>query len=154
MIISNGGQLSIAKQEFEDLSKKSVEELMRQYQANMAEIKRLREINPGCVLVLCHKQTRYMESKFATKSQQQYCNKEQITYVRDLFRCTNCRKEFSIKSSIANRGGCCEVSQKQSFKNWANGIKDAQKTAEINERIEKLFKQNAEIKKAAQQKSH
>ena len=153
MAISNGGWQGMAKPKSEDLSNKSVEELMRQYKANMVEIKRLKETNPGCVLVLSHKQARFIESRFATKSQQRYCNKEQITYVRDLFRCTNCRKEFSVKSKFAERGGCCEVSEKHSVKKWSKGIADAEETAKINARIDKLYKECAELKKAAQNQS-
>ena len=137
----------------DDLRKKSVDELAGRYKANLAEIKRLRETNPGCMLVPSHEQTRILETRFATKNQQWYCNKAQITYVRDMFRCTHCKKEFGITSAIA-KSGCCEVSRKQSFKKWSKGVEDAQKTAEINERIEALFKENAELKKVAQQQSH
>ena len=183
MVIRNGGQPNVAKcesaetqmeersiverrtnpvpvgeqynegEEPRDLSKMSTEELTRQYKLNLAEIKRLRESNPGCMLVPSHKQARILETRFATKNQRWYCNKEQVTYVRDMFRCTHCKREFGIASDNA-KIGCCEVSRKQSFKKWSTGVKEAQKTVEINDRIEKLFKQNAEIKKAVQQQSH
>jgi hypothetical protein len=92
-------------------------------------------------------------SLIGLNNDRKYCNKEHVTYVRDMFRCTHCKREFGIASDNA-KIGCCEVSRKQSFKKWSTGVKEAQKTVEINDRIEKLFKQNAEIKKAAQQQSH
>ena len=183
MIIRNGGQPSVAKreptgtqleersnvehranpatsveqnnvdEESRDLSKKSIEELMRQYKANMAEIKRLRESNPGCILVPSHKQARFLETRFAEKRHRWYCLKEKITYVRDMFRCTHCKSEFGVKSDKARLGGCCEVSKKQSFKKWSIGIANAEETAKINARIDKLYKECAELKKAAQNQS-
>ena len=184
MVIRNGGQPSVAKREpigtqmeersnverrtnsvtsieqdigdgeTGDLSKKSSEELMRLYKANMAEIKRLRESNPGCILVPSHKQARILETRFAEKGHRWYCLKEKITYVRDMFRCTHCKSEFGIKSDKAKKGGCCDVSRKHSYDLWSKSVMEADETIKTNARIEKLYKECAELKKAVQRQSH
>ena len=127
-------------------AKRTVEELKRQYDRNVAEIKRLKAANPGCVIVPSYKQARILETRFASKGHSKYCLKDKITYVRDMFHCTNCNKDFAID----NRPGCCEVSRKRSYNEWSTRYREAEETEKINKRIDELLKENAELRKAAQ----
>lgn len=128
-------------------AKRSAEDLKKQHDENVSEIRKLREANPGCVIVPSYKQSRILETRFASKGHRKYCLKDKITYVRDMFRCTNCNKDFAI----GNKPGCCEISRKRSYNEWCTRYREAEETARINERIDELLKENAELRKEVRQ---
>lgn len=119
-------------------------ERRQRYNRNLAEIKRLREAHPGCVIVPVQDQVRILETRFADSRQRRYCTKSQIIYVREQFHCTNCNLDFGIH----NESGCCEVSRKRSFSEWSTRYREAEKAAQISARIDELLEENASLKKA------
>ena len=129
--------------ELQDSPKRTIAELRSQIKANQNEIQSLRVANPGCILVDSTKQARILETRFRPSGLGKYCTKDQITYVRNLFRCTACNWEGSELD-----GPCCNVSRKRSFNLWKKAFHDAQKTAQINTRIDELLKENVGLKKA------
>ena len=131
----------------ENQLKMSRSERVARLKANQDEIERLMKANPGCVLVPSDKQARILETRFATSAQRRYCKKDQITYVREHFRCTNCNRDRIGLGS--GDWACCEVSAKRSYALWRGKRIDADKTVEINARIDELRKENAELKKMA-----
>ena len=123
--------------------KRTIAELKNQIKANQEEIKNLRISNPGFILVDSAKQARILETRFRPSGLGKYCAKDQITYVRNLFRCTACNWEGSELD-----GPCCDVSRKRSYRLWCKAVHDAQKTEQINARIDELLKENEALKKA------
>ena len=110
---------------------------------NLEEIKRLRDENPACILVPSHKQARILETRVASSRDRRYTTKSDVTYVRDMFRCTACNREFAI-----NEGGpCCRVSAKRSFALWRGKRLEADKTVAIGARIDALLAENEMLKK-------
>ena len=129
--------------EHQEPPKKSKAELKQQLAANLEEIDKLRKLNPGCVLVESHKQARILETRFRPNQYRQYCSKDQITYVRSLYHCTNCNYDSSKDDPP-----CCEVSRKRSFTLWRGKVLEAEEAARINARIDELLKENEDLKKA------
>lgn len=125
--------------------KQSIAELKNKIKANQEEVKSLRMENPGCILVDHTKQARILETRFRPNGWAKYMFKDQITYVRSLFRCTACNWEGSELG-----GPCCDVSRKRSYGLWRKAFRDAQKTEQINARIDELLKENEDLKKATQ----
>ena len=127
----------------QDQSQQSIAELRRRIKANQDEIKSLRISNPGYILVDYTKQARILETKFRPSGLGKYCAKDQITYVRSLFRCTACNWEGSELD-----GPCCDVSRKRSFNLWKKAVHDSRRTEQINARIDELLNENEILKKA------
>ena len=127
----------------QELPKKSKADLKQQLRANLEEITNLRNVNPGCVLVEHTKQARILETKFRPSQYGKYCSKQQITYVRNLYHCTNCNRECS-----KDNGPCCSVSGKRSFYLWREKFLEAEEAARINARIDELLIENEDLKKA------
>lgn len=134
----NGGNENI-----QNSPKRTITELKSQIKANQDEINHLRVSNPGFILVDRAKQARILETRFRPSGLGKYCANGQITYVRSQFRCSACKWEGSESG-----GPCCDVSRKRSFNLWRSAMYDAQKTAEINARIDELLKENEDLKKA------
>ena len=120
----------------------NVTELGNQIKSNLAEIAKLKAENPACVLNANRKTIRNTEMRMATKADRQYCNKKQITYVRDRFYCGACHAETE-----ASKGACCNVSRKKGFDAWKQVRLDVEKTTKINKQIDELLEQNKELKK-------
>ena len=123
--------------------KESIDDLKRRLRENEMEIKRLREQNPACVLNTIDPPSNIRNTvmKYTTLKDKQYCTKVQITYVRDLFYCSNCHWELS-----ADAEPCCNVSRKKSFYEWRQKRRDVDRTKEIKGKIDVLLKENQEIK--------
>jgi len=129
--------------ELQNQPKQSIAELRSQIKANQDEIKSLRKSNPGCILVDHTKQALILETRFRPSGLGKYCAKDQITYVRSLFRCTACNWEGSDLD-----GPCCDVSRKRSFNLWKKAVHDSRRTEQINARIDELLNENEILKKA------
>ena len=137
--VQRGGQ---SDQESTAKANMSQKERKYLYNKNLTEIKKLREEHPGCVIVPVQDQARILETRFADAKQKKYCAKGRITYVRELFHCTNCNYDFGI-----NHGsGCCEVSRKRSYMEWSARYRAAEKAAQIKDRIDELLEENASLK--------
>ena len=106
------------------------------------EIKRLREINPACVLNIVDPPSNIRNTvmKMTTLKDKPYCMKAQTTYVRELFYCTKCHSELGI-----NDYPCCEVSRKKSFREWQKLRQGVDTTKEIKEKIDALLLEKQKI---------
>lgn len=119
-----------------------LKELNNRLTENKKEIKRLRETNPYCFLntISPPSNIRNTIMKMTSNKDRQYCVKAQKTYVRELFFCTNCDREYG-----ESEGPCCNVSRKKSFHEWQKLHRAIQETKDINERIDAILKENQEI---------
>lgn len=127
----------------------SAADLKSRLEKNEKEIKRLREQNPACVLNTIDPPSNIRNTvmKYTTLKDKQYCTKVQITYVRDLFYCSNCHANVPLSA-----GPCCYVSRKKSFYEWRQRRLDVDKTKEIKEKIDDLLRENQEIKRRLKSK--
>lgn len=119
-----------------------VDDLKKQLKRNDAEIQRLRKQNPACVLntVDPPSNIRNIVMRYPTGNLRKYFTMIQVTYVRDLFYCTNCKRESALGDSP-----CCNVSRMKSFLEWRQKRLDVSKTTEINAQIDALLESNNEI---------
>lgn len=129
------------KHQVEDVPKENIAELQKQLEQNLKEIKRLRRSNPTCVLYPDSSKTiRNTSTKLCSANM--YSTSKQITYVRDLFYCGNCKKENTSRTSP-----CCSVSAKKGFAAWKKERDAVDVTMNINRQIEALTESNTDLKK-------
>ncbi len=123
--------------------KESVTELSNQIKRNLEEINKLRDENPACVLNPDSSKILNTMMRMCTPTDHKYTSGKQLTYVRDLFYCTACKRESS-------NGPCCRVSAKKGFAAWRKCRDAVEKTKEINDRIDELHEANKALKKRIQ----
>lgn len=120
-----------------DVPKESRDDLLRQFNGNLAEIKNLCSKNPACFLNSSPRSIINLSKRIATAKDRQYCTANNITLIREKFYCTACKKESDL-----NAMPCCNVSRKMSSNRWVEARKSVDETAEINGRIDELRREN------------
>ena len=130
-------------------SDESVEELRRKIDENLAEIKKLRTENLSCHINPKDPACPNISQKIATAKDTRYSTSVKVTYVRDAFYCSRCRRMTAYRGrDVADYGyGYCDVCRQQSFNMWLKYRKNVEKTAEINKRIDEINSENALLEK-------
>ena len=126
-----------------DDHKESVAELQHQLEMNLIKIRQLIQENPACFLNPDKSKIVSISKRIAQKSDAAYCRQHNITFVRDQFYCTGCKKT----SSVSDHGPCCKVSNVQSFNAWKEARKNVDITARINDQLLDLRRENASLNK-------
>ena len=123
-----------------DAHKESVAELQHQLEMNLIKIKQLIQENPACFLNPDKSKIVNISQKIAQKGDAAYCRQHKITFVRDQFYCTGCKR-----TSIMHSSPCCKVSQVQSFNAWKKARENVNVTARINGQLLDLRRENASL---------
>ena len=124
----------------------SLADLQRHLDNNLAEIKKLVKKNPACYLNPSDTSIINVAKKIATMKDRRYCACANVTFVRDAFYCTSCKRTTRYRGGM-DYDGCCDVSRKQSFHRWLAVREKVDETTEINARIDELYAENESFEK-------
>ncbi len=118
---------------------------------NLAELKELLKKNPACYINPKTSSIINRQNKIATMKDRRYCACDNVTFVRDAFYCSNCKRITSYRDDgNYDRYGYCNVCRQVSFHRWLEARKNVEETARINARIDELYAENESLKKQIQ----
>lgn len=131
----------------DDSPQESTDNLQKQLNDNLAEIKKLVKKNPACYLNPKVSSIINRENKIATMKDRRYCACVNVTFVRDSFYCSGCKKitGYHGKDSDDYGYGYCKVCRQMSFNRWLDARKKVDETTEINARIDELYAENESL---------
>ena len=129
-----------------DSSEESIDNLQKKLNDNLAEIKELVKKNPACYLNPSDTSIINVSKKIATMKDRRYCACNNITFVRDAFYCSNCKRVTRYRGD-RDDDGCCNVSRKQSFYRWLTVRGKVDETTSINSRLNELYNENESLEK-------
>ena len=139
----------------DDSSEESLVGLQQKLNKNLAEIKELRQKNPACYLNPKSTSIINLDRKIATAKDKRYCTCNNVTFVRDRFYCTGCKRVTGIHNDDYDRiEACCRVSSQQSFYRWVDARKRVDETTLINQRIDELNTENESLEKQIRSKKN
>lgn len=126
----------------------ALDDLQKKLDDNLAEIKELVKKNPACYLNPKVSSIINRENKIATMKDRRYCACVNVTFVRDAFYCSRCKRITSYRGDSDDdyRGGC-KVCRQMSFYRWLEARKKVNETATINARIDALYTENESLEK-------
>ena len=126
----------------------SIDDLQQKLNKNLKELKQLVQENPACYLNPKSTSIINLDRKIATAKDRRYCTCNNITFVRDRFYCTGCKRVTGIRNGdYEGAQACCEVSSQQSFYRWVDARKQVDKTTQINLRIDEIYAENESLEK-------
>ena len=128
-----------------------VEELRRKLDENLAEIKKLRTENPTCYINPKDPACPNISQRIAMAKDARYSTNNKVTYVRDAFSCSRCRRTTAYQGSEVTDYDdgyrYCAVCRQQSFYMWLKYRKNVEKTAKIDKRIDEIYRENTLLEK-------
>ncbi len=125
-----------------ELAKDALDDLQKKINDNLAEIKKLVDKNPACYLNPSSTSIINVSKKIATAKDKRYCSCINVTFVRDMFYCSGCKRVSGMGDHP-----CCNVSRKQSYYRWLMERKKVDETRQINSRIDELHAENESLEK-------
>ena len=126
----------------------SPNDLQQKLNSNLAEIKELVKRNPACYLNPKVSSIINRENKIATMKDRRYCACANVTFVRDAFYCSGCKRITPYNGDgDYDRYGHCNVCRQMSFHRWLEARKKVEETTEINARIDELYAENESLEK-------
>ena len=131
----------------------SLDSLKKRLDSNLAKLKELRGKNPACYLNPKETSIINVGRKIATMKDRRYCTCNNVTFVRDAFYCSGCKRITLYKGNDDLRAGGddyrevydCKVCRQQGFYRWLEVRKKVDVTAMINARINELYKENESL---------
>ena len=137
---------AIAQKEPTPLDSQPLEDLKKKFNGNLGELKELRDKNPACYLNPRETSIINVEKKIATMKDRRYCTCVNVTFVRDAFYCSGCKRITSYRDGRDDYGyGYCKVCRQQGFYRWLVVRRKVDETAKTNARIDELYKTNESL---------
>ena len=124
----------------------ALDDLKKKINGNLGELKELLDKNPACYLNPRETSIINVEKKIATMKDRRYCTCVNVTFVRDAFYCSGCKRITSYRDGRDDYGyGYCKVCRQQGFYRWLVVRRKVDETAKINARINELYKTNESL---------
>ena len=132
-----------------DQPQESSDDLQQKLNRNLAEIKELVKKNPACYINPKVSSIINRENKIATMKDRRYCACVNVTFVRDAFYCSGCKRVTPYRADVDYNDdyGRCRVCRQMSFYRWLEARKKVDETATINARIDELYTENESLEK-------
>ena len=126
----------------------TLEDLQKRLNDNSTEIKELVKKNPACYINPKTSSIINRQNKIATMKDRRYCACANVTFVRDAFYCSNCKRITPYRDDgDYDRYGYCNVCRQMSFHRWLEARKNVEETAKINARLNELYTEKESLEK-------
>lgn len=121
------------------LADATIAELKQKLTDKQKEYIELKKKNPACVLKTNLENIRNLDYRMVGRADKRYYSCRQVTYVRSMFWCTKCKRNFS-------EGRHCDASQR-SGPLWDEAIQKVPITTAINAQIDELLSEIESLEK-------